>query len=40
METAMWSGHSELRAKELVTWKVAGELMTLCISHIHTEERG
>lgn len=34
METAMRSGHNELRAEELVTWKVAGELMTLSISHI------
>lgn len=34
METAMRSRHNELRAEELVTWKVAGELMTLSISHI------
>lgn len=38
METAMRSGHNELRAEELVTWKVAGELMTLSISHI--EKKG
>lgn len=30
----MRSGHNELRNEELVTWKVAGELMTLSISHI------
>lgn len=30
----MRSGHNELQAEELVTWKVAGELMTLSISHM------
>lgn len=34
MVTAMRSRHNELRGEELVTWKVAGELMTLSISHI------
>lgn len=26
MKTAPWSGHNELRAEELVTWKVAGRV--------------
>lgn len=26
METALRSGHNELRAEELVTWKVAGRV--------------
>lgn len=34
----MRSGQNELRAEELVTWKVAGELMTLSISH--TQKKG
>ncbi len=40
METAPRSGHNELRAEELVTWKVAGRVNG--ISYIrHTErERG
>lgn len=39
METAPRSGHNELRAEELVTWKVAGRVND--ISYIrHTEKKG
>lgn len=39
METAPRSGHNELRAEELVTWKVAGRVND--ISYIrHTEKGG
>lgn len=39
METALRSGHNELRAEELVTWKVAGRVND--ISYIrHTGRRG
>lgn len=39
METAPRSGHNELRAEELVTWKVAGRVNG--ISYIrHAEKKG
>lgn len=37
METAPQSGHNELRAEELVTWKVAGRVND--ISYIRHTER-
>lgn len=38
METALRSGHNELRAEELVTWKVAGRVNG--ISYIRHREKG
>lgn len=38
METALRSGHNELRAEELVTWKVAGRVNG--ISYISHTQRG
>ena len=40
MKTARRSGHNELRGEELVTWKVAEELMTLSISCIQKKGYG
>lgn len=38
METALRSGHNELRAEELVTWKVAGRVNGISyITHTHTQ---